>query len=270
MICTSASFARHDRAVELGLSGKVAVVTGASRGIGRAVVDELVREGVAVVAGARDVSALAGLAGVTGVACDLATPAAPARLVEEALARHGGVDLLVNNVAVAKIQLGGFASIGDDDWQRAFDVNVLAAVRAVRAALPSLRERRGAIVNVSSLNARSPAVEAPEYSATKAALASISRGLALELASAGVRVNTVSPGPIATDLQSGPGGIGEVVAGATGGSVEGYLDRARQGIPLGRLGDPSEVAAVVVALLSDRLGFVTGADVAVDGAKVSA
>jgi NAD(P)-dependent dehydrogenase (short-subunit alcohol dehydrogenase family) len=256
--------------VELGLSGKVAVVTGASRGIGRAVVDELLREGVAVVAGARDVSALAGLAGVTAVAGDLATPEAPARLVEAALARHDGVDFLVNNVAVAKIQLGGFASIGDDDWQRAFDVNVLAAVRAIRAALPSLRERRGAIVNVSSLNARSPAVEAPEYSATKAALSSLGRGLAIELASAGVRVNTVSPGPIATDMQFGPGGIAEIVSTTTGSSPEAYLARARTGIPLGRLGDPAEVAAVVVMLLSDRLGFVTGADVAVDGAKASA
>jgi NAD(P)-dependent dehydrogenase (short-subunit alcohol dehydrogenase family) len=147
---------------------------------------------------------------------------------------------------------------------------VLAAVRAVRAALPSLRERRGAIVNVSSLNARSPAVEAPEYSATKAALSSLGRGLAIELASAGVRVNTVSPGPIATDMQFGPGGIAEIVSTTTGSSPEAYLARARTGIPLGRLGDPAEVAAVVVMLLSDRLGFVTGADVAVDGAKASA
>jgi NAD(P)-dependent dehydrogenase (short-subunit alcohol dehydrogenase family) len=256
--------------VELNLAGKVAVVTGASRGIGRAVVDELVAEGVAVVAGARDVSALAGAAGVTAVAVDLATPDGPGGLVEAAVERHGGLDFLVNNVGIAKIQLGGFASISDADWQRAFDLNVLVAVRAIRAALPFLRRRRGAIVNVSSLNARSPAVEAPEYSATKAALSNLSRLLAIELASTGVRVNTVSPGPVLTDMQSGPGGIGEIVATASGGSVEEYLAAARRGIPLGRLGDPREVAAVVVALLSDRLGFVSGADVAVDGAKTSA
>jgi NAD(P)-dependent dehydrogenase (short-subunit alcohol dehydrogenase family) len=256
--------------VELNLSGRVAVVTGASRGIGRAVVHELVREGVAVVAGARDVSALAGEAAVTAVAVDLATPDGPGRLVQAAVERHGGLDFLVNNVGVAKIQLGGFASISDEDWQRAFEINVLGAVRTIRAALPSLRERRGAIVNVSSLNARSPAVEAPEYSATKAALSNLSRGLALELASAGVRVNSVSPGPVLTDMQSGPGGVADVVAAASDASLDECLAATRQGIPLGRLGDPGEVAAVVVTLLSDRLGFVTGADIAIDGAKPSA
>ena len=202
--------------MEFELEGRVAVVTGASRGIGRAVVDELVAEGVKVVAGARDVTSLKGLHGVSALAVDLSTSAAPSQLIHFAVDTHGGLDFLVNNVAGARLHFSGFESIDDEDWQWAFDTNFFSAVRAIRAALPHLRERRGAIVNVSSLNGRIPAVEAPEYSATKAALNNLSRALALELASAGVRVNVVSPGPVLTDMQTGTGGIAEQVAAESG------------------------------------------------------
>jgi NAD(P)-dependent dehydrogenase (short-subunit alcohol dehydrogenase family) len=255
--------------VELELEGRVAVVTGASRGIGRAIVDELLAEGVAVVAGARDITSLEGLDGVSAISVDLSTPSAPSELIDFAVARHGGLDFLVNNVAGVRLHFAGFESILDEDWQWAFDLNFLSAVRAIRAALPHLRERKGAIVNVSSLNGRLPSVQAPEYSATKAALNSVSRVLALELASAGVRVNVVSPGPVLTDVQIGPGGIAEHVAAQSGGSVEDYVAAVEQGVPLGRFAEPGEVAAVVVSLLSRRFGYVTGADVAVDGATQS-
>jgi NAD(P)-dependent dehydrogenase (short-subunit alcohol dehydrogenase family) len=252
--------------VELDLEGRVAVVTGASRGIGRAIVAELLAEGVNVVAGARDVASLEGVHGVSAISLDLSTPAGPSQLIGFAVDTHGGLDFLVNNVAGARAHFSGFESIDDDDWQWAFDTNFFSAVRAIRAALPHLRERKGAIVNVSSLNGRIPSVEAPEYSATKAALNNLSRALALELAGAGVRVNVVSPGAVLTDMQIGAGGIAELVAAESGGSVEDYVAAVEQAVPLGRFAQPAEVAAVVVSLLSRRFGYVTGADIAVDGA----
>ncbi len=179
---------------------------------------------------------------------------------------HERLDLLVNNVGAARLHFGGAASITDEDWRWALDINLLSAVRAVRAALPHLLESRGAIVNVSSLNSHVPAVEAPEYSAAKAALNSFSRSLAIELAPAGVRVNVVSPGPVRTDMQTGPGGIGEEVAAITGGSMDDYLAGVEKAVPVGRFAEPREIAAAVVALLSGRLSYVTGAELAVDGA----
>lgn len=251
--------------VDLGLSGKVAIVTGASRGIGRATVEALLAEDVKVVAGARDISSLSGLV-VHAVAVDLSTCDGPESLVEAAIAAYGGVDFLVNNVGVASLHFDGFVSVTEDDWMRSFQTNFMSAVRAVRAALPQLITRRGAIVNVSSLNARVPAVEAPEYGAMKAALNSISRALAVELGPKGVRVNALSPGPVLTDMQVGPGGFAEQVAAASGATREQFLGEFEKAVALGRLAQPAEIATVILLLLSERTSFVSGADVAVDGA----
>jgi NAD(P)-dependent dehydrogenase (short-subunit alcohol dehydrogenase family) len=245
--------------VDLGIAGKVAVVTGASRGIGRAIVEALAGEGVRVVAGARsDVGAEPVVDGVTSVAVDLATPDGPRRLVEQALSEHGTVDILVNNVGAARLHLDGFATATDADWQWAFDINIMSHVRAIRAALPALAQSRGTIVNVSSLNARIPAVEAPEYSAMKAALNSITRGLALELAP-DIRVNSVSPGPVLTDMQRG-------IAEQIGQSVDDYVATVNGAVPLKRFATTAEVAAMVLAAASPRFGYTTGADLTVDGA----
>jgi NAD(P)-dependent dehydrogenase (short-subunit alcohol dehydrogenase family) len=252
--------------VELGLTDKVAVVTGASRGIGRAVVDALLEEGANVAAGARSVEGLAGLDRVVAVAVDLARPDGPARLVDAAVDAFGGVDFLVNNVAAARLHPDGFESTSDDDWHFAFDATFMSAVRATRAALPHLRARGGAIVNVSSLNGRAPAVGAWEYSAMKAAMNNLSDALAQELAPAGVRVNVVSPGPVRTDMQLSPGGAAWTAADRLGETVDEYVARVEQALPIRRFAEPREVADVVVSLLSDRFGYVTGADVAVDGA----
>lgn len=251
--------------MDLGLAGKVAVVTGASRGIGLAVLTELVAEGVKVVGGARDVSPLAGR-DVVAVAVDLSTADGPKMLVDAAVDAHGGLDFLINNAAGGRLHFDGFASISDDDWTWAFHTTLMSAVRMVRAALPHLLERQGAIVNVSSLNGRIPAIEAPEYSAMKAALNSVSRALAVELGPSGVRVNVVSPGPVLTDMQTGPGGVGEQVAAATGGTIEDYVASVEEAVPLRRFATPEEIAAMIVALLSHRTGYVTGADIAIDGA----
>lgn len=253
--------------MELALTGKIAVVTGASRGIGRAIVDELLGEGVNVVAGARDVSSLAGVPGVVAVPVDLSQPDAPGALVAAAIDAHGGLDYLVNNVGAARIHFDGFASTSDEDWQWAFDMNFFSAVRAIRAAIPHLLASQGAIVSVSSVNGRIPAVDAPEYSAAKAALNNLSRALALELGPAGVRVNVVSPGPVLTDMQTGPAGFaGQVAAVSEEMSVDDYIASVEEAVPLGRWAAPAEIAAMVVLLLSGRLGYVTGADFAIDGA----
>jgi NAD(P)-dependent dehydrogenase (short-subunit alcohol dehydrogenase family) len=255
--------------MDLGLEGKVAVVTGASRGIGRAVVEALLEENVKVVAGARNTDTLAGLDDVIAVAGDLSKPEGPAKLVDAAVTAHGGIDFLVNNAAGVKVHMDGFAGATDDDWTWIFETNLMSAVRTTRAALPHLLERRGAIVNVSSLNARIPAIEGPEYSAMKAALNNLSRSLALELAPKGVRVNVVSPGPVLTDMQTRADGIGPHVVAASGGTIDDYVEGVERATPLGRWAQPEEIASVVVSLLSEKFGYVTGAEVAVDGALQS-
>src|SRR3954453_15054576 len=161
--------------MDLHLDGKVAVVTGASKGIGLAIVAALAEAGATVVAGSRvtgsGVAALTARLAVEPVSVDLATPDGPAQLVECAVAGFGGLDILVNNVGGLKFHPGGFLATTDADWQRAFDLNVLSTVRAVRAALPALLARGGgAIVNISSLNARMPDAPITDYSAAKAAV----------------------------------------------------------------------------------------------------
>jgi NAD(P)-dependent dehydrogenase (short-subunit alcohol dehydrogenase family) len=251
--------------MDLGLEGKVAVVTGASRGIGRAVVEALLEENIKVVAGARNTDTLEGIDDVIAVAGDLSKPEGPAKLVDAAVAAHGRIDFLVNNAAGVKIHMDGFAGATDEDWSWTFETNLMSAVRATRAALPHLLKRRGAIVNVSSLNGRIPAIEGPEYSAMKAALNNLSRSLALELAPKGVRVNVVSPGPVLTDMQMRADGIAPQVV-AENETIDDYLAAVEQAAPLGRWATPEDIAAVVVSLLSEKFGYVTGAEVAVDGA----
>lgn len=246
--------------MDFGLKGKVAVVTGASRGIGRAVVDELLDEGVLVVAAARDVRELAQLP-ILALPVDLSTPEGPGKLIQAAIEEHGGIDFLINNVGAGRIHTGGFTSITDEDWDFNFQINLMSTVRAVRAAIPSLVQRHGVIVNVSSMNAQLPEPVIPEYSAMKAALNNLTGALAKELAKDRVRVISVSPGPILTDMQIGPGGVAEQV----GLSEDQLLAEVNGTVPLGRFGAPTEVAATIVALLSVRLGYITGTDIAIDG-----
>jgi NAD(P)-dependent dehydrogenase (short-subunit alcohol dehydrogenase family) len=245
--------------VDLNLNRRVAVVTGASRGIGLAIVEQLLAEGVHVVAGARNVDGLRETSALP-VKVDLSTPDGPAKLIDRALVEHGGVDFLINNVGGGRLHAEGFASVSDEDWNWHFQTNFMSAVRATRAALPSLIERQGAIVNISSINAHRPGGSIPEYSALKAALNNLTRNLAVELAPQNVRVLTVSPGPIVTDLQMGPDGV----AGFLGRSYEEHL-AAADWIPMKRYGTTAEVAGTVAFLLSDRSRYTTGAEVVVDG-----
>jgi len=200
-----------ETAVDLGLKNKVAVVTGASKGIGLAVTKALVAEGARVIAGARDVGgelqSLAEGGAVNAVSIDLATPDGPQALVAAAQ-QYGGLDVVVNNVGAVALRLEGFASVTDDQWLSSLNLNFMVAVRTMRAALPLLGRRSGggAIVTVSSVNAFLPDPGIIDYCAAKAALTNFSKALSKELGPRGIRVNTVSPGPVETALWLGPDG----------------------------------------------------------------
>ncbi len=259
--------------MNLGLEGKVAVVTGASQGIGLAVTRALTDEGVFVVAGARTTSAdlddLVGTGMADAVMVDLSTPTGPADLVTAAL-RRGRLDILVNNVGAAHPRLGGFLAISDDDWHSTLNLNLMAAVRATRAVLPAMiAAGHGNIVTTSSVNAVLPDPAVLDYSAAKAALASFCKSLSKEVAEHGIRVNTVRPGPVSTALWLGEDGVAEVVARASGGDAAEVAQLAAADAATGRFTTPEEVADLIVFLASDRSGNITGTDVTIDGGLVT-
>jgi NAD(P)-dependent dehydrogenase (short-subunit alcohol dehydrogenase family) len=259
--------------MDLELKDKIAVVTGASKGIGLAVVRGLAAEGARVVAGARSVGNLDGLAGVTGVALDLAAPDGPARLVQRALEQHGRVDVLVNNVGAVKLRLDGFLATSDDDFAWAMQMNFFTALRATRAALgPMVKQGGGAIVSVASVNAFfQPDGATVDYGAAKAALVNLTKALSQEFGPRGIRLNAISPGPVSTDLWLGKDGVAQTVAKAMG--VDADTARARVvasigGFATGRFTTPEEVATLVVMLASPRTGNVTGVNYVIDGGLV--
>ncbi|MFI5612595.1 oxidoreductase [Amycolatopsis sp. NPDC051903] len=251
--------------MDLRLRGKTALVTGASRGIGLAVTRSLVEEGVRVVAAARNVDGDLKELPVEAVAIDLGTPEGAARVVEEAVTRVGGIDVLVNNVGFVRPRPDGFTSVTDEDWLATLNLDLMSAVRTTRAALPSLMERQGAIVTVCSVNATLPDPLVIDYSAAKAACLSFFKSLSKEVGARGVRVNTVSPGPVATDLWLGKGGVAETVGGALGAEPGNVAAKAAADSVTGRFTRPEEVADLVTFLASDRAGNVTGTDVLIDG-----
>ena len=256
--------------MELGLQDRVAVVTGASRGIGLAVVQALAAEGAQVVAGARTTTpaldALVDGGGVRAVAVDLADPQGPTALVAEAGDR---VDILVNNVGAAPPRLDGFLAITDEQWTSTLNLNLLAAVRTTRAALPLMPAPGGAIVTVCSVNAIYPDPAVLDYCAAKGALLNFSKSLSKELGPRGIRVNTVSPGPVSTALWLGESGVARTVAKASGQSAEDVAAGAAAQSVTGRFTRPDEVADLVVLLASDRTGNVTGADFTIDGGLIT-
>jgi NAD(P)-dependent dehydrogenase (short-subunit alcohol dehydrogenase family) len=259
--------------MDLKLSGKIAVVTAASKGIGFAVTRALVDEGARVVAGARNAESLAGLPGVTAVAVDLATPEGPARLVQRAIDEHGRVDVPVNNMGGVRLRLAGFLATSDEEFAWAMNMNFYTALRATRAAVTQmLKQAGGAIVNVASVNAFfQPDGGTIDYGAAKAALLNLTKSLAEELGPRGIRVNAVSPGPVSTDLWLGENGVAQTVARATGvdaGTAREKVVASIGGFATGRFTTPEEVATLIVLLASERTGNVTGANFVIDGGLV--
>jgi NAD(P)-dependent dehydrogenase (short-subunit alcohol dehydrogenase family) len=256
--------------MDLELSGKVAVVTGASKGIGLAIVRSLSAEGAHVVAGARTVDGFAGIERVDAVSVDLAAPGGPEQLVADALARHGRLDILVNNVGGVHLRVDGFLSIGDEDFERSLQLNFFSALRATRAAVAHMAEQgEGAIVDVASVNAFfHPDGLVIDYGVAKAALLNLAKALSQELGPKGIRINSVSPGPVATELWLGEQGVAATVGKATGNSAEAIREQATAGMATGRFTTPEEVATLVTLLASPRTANVTGANYVIDGGLI--
>ena len=243
-------------------AGKRVVVTGGSRGIGAAVVQRFLDGGASVVTTARSATDETPAA-ATFIAGDISTLPGVRTFTAAALEVLGGVDVVVNNAGAARLHLGGTSSIPDEEWLDALDLNYLSAVRVTGALLPALREAGvgGAVVNISSVAALVPTPPLAHYAAAKAALNAYGKALATELAPAGIRVTTVVPGNVVT-----PGGdaIRQGIADAVGTT----LDDIAAGVPLGRAGDPRDVAEAVAYLASDRAQWVTGATLTVDGGEL--
>ncbi len=259
--------------MDLQLTDKVAVVTGASKGIGLAAVQTLAAEGALVVAGARSAGGLAGIERVTAVAVDLATDDGPRELIERAVAEHGRVDVLVNNVGAVRIRLDGFLGTSDEEFAWAMQMNFFINLRTTRAAIVAMLEHGGgAIVNVASVNAFfQPDAGTIDYGAAKAAVVNLTKSLAQEFGPRGVRVNAVSPGPVSTELWLGEHGVAETVAKASGVDA----DTAREqvvasigGFATGRFTTPEEVATLIAFLASERAGNITGVNYVIDGGLI--
>ena len=251
--------------MDLELAGKVALVTGASRGIGNRIALALAEEGARLCLNARNEdglnSALAevGARGgdVEAVAADVTRAEGAEKVVSATVDRLGGIDILVNNV-------GGsvwtpFSQISDEEWNHVFDLSFFSAVRVTRAALRIMEEKgRGSVVNISSIYGRETGGPL-SYNAAKAAMISMTSNLALEAAPKNIRVNTVAPGSILF-----PGGSWERRQQADPAGIQAFVEG---NIPSGRFGTPEEVADVVVFLASDRASWVTGACINVDGGQ---
>ncbi len=255
--------------MDLHLTGTTAIVTGASRGIGLAITRTLVAEGMHVVAAARTPTAELTATGAIPVAVDLSDPDGAARLVDDAMHRLGGqIGLLVNNVGGGDGGLtGGLRDFDDRQWAQVLDLNFLAAVRVTRAAIPGLIAARGVVVNVSSKGARMPHAGPMPYTTAKAALTAFGKALAHEFGPQGIRVNTVSPGPVRTSMWESPHGYGANLAHAMGITQEQLLAGLpdTMGMTTGRLVEPSEVAALVAYLASPLAASTVGADHIIDG-----
>lgn len=246
--------------MNLGLDGKKCLVTGSTGGIGLETARLLIAEGACVVTSGR--RGAPDIGEVAHVQADLSLRGEPERAVAEATSELAAIDVLVNNVGVAR--QARFEDVPDEEWDEYWQLNVMSYVRAIRAALPGLRETGGAIVNVSSTAGKRPSTGMPHYSVTKAAVLSLSRLVADLYAGDGVRCNAVTPGPTATDAWLGEGGL----ADQQGGDRDEVLRRVGAGRPLGRLAHPEEIAAVIVFLCSDRASYVTGAAWSADGGTV--
>jgi 3-oxoacyl-[acyl-carrier protein] reductase len=256
--------------MDLGLQGKVCVVTGASKGIGLATGRRLCAEGASVLFVARgedDLVRAANECGAEYLAADVTDPDADERIVATCAEQMGGIDVLVNNAGTSFARPLG--ELTDTDWQGQWELHVMGPMRLMRAAAPRMAARGGGrIVNVCSSAGKRPSLTNAAYSVTKAAQLSLSRVFANAYAAQGVLVNAVAPGPAATPLWIAEGGMADQTGEAKGVSPEEAMDLHARNVPLGRFATPEEIADVIVFLCSERASTVTGAAWSADGGAV--
>ena len=255
--------------MDLGLEGKRALVTGASKGIGLAVARRLVAEGVAVVAGSRrssvELDSLCEDGDVVHVSVDLSGDEGPSQLVMAALS-GGPIDVLINNAGAVSPRLDGFTSVTDEQWATTMALTFMAAVRTTRAVLPHMiAGGSGSIVNNASVNATLPDPLVIDYGAAKAALVNFSKALSKEVGPRGIRVNTVSAGPVSTELWLGTKGVAASVSAVQGSNPDDVAHEAVKDTATGRFTAPEEVADLIVFLASKQASNVTGANYLIDG-----
>lgn len=262
--------------MDLGLAGRTCLVTGASSGIGRVTALQLCAEGANVLLVARSEERLAAVVeeaeasggGAAALALDVTDEDAGRRMVAAAEERFGALDVLVNNAGAAKWR--DLDEVPDEDWRAQYELNVMAPLRAMRAAIPPMVERGwGRVVNVCSTAGKRPSAAMPDYSVAKAAELSLSRLFADRYAKTGVLVNAVTPGPTKSEMWMAPGGIADQSQRlANLDSREEALAEAGSKRPIGRLAEPEEIAATIVFLCSERASYVAGAAWSVDGGTV--
>ena len=246
-------------------TNKSIVVTGASSGIGRETALAFGAAGAHVVAVGRDATALEGVVAETrhagaqsiAIVTDIVTESAPKEIVAATVERFGGIDVVVNAAGI--IAMGTTDTTSDELWDRMMAINVRAPFRLMRESYPYLKERHGAVVNVSSVNGRRVFPNLAAYNTSKAALDQLTRCAAIEWAPHGVRVNAVNPGVTVTNLHRRSGMAEDAYAA--------FLARAKETHPLGRPGQASEIAALILFLASDLAAWITGETIAIDGGR---
>jgi len=250
------------------LSGKIALVTGGTKGIGKAIADELARLGATVIVSAR--SKPDGSLEHSFIAADLTMPEDNKQLAEKIIEEYQGLDILINNVGGTSSPAGGFSVLSDEDWEKDLQLNLLSAIKLDKALVPLMIERNtGVVIHISSLNGKLPLYASNfSYGVTKAALNNYSKALANEVAPKGIRVITVSPGMVNTTAM-------ETFLDSYGTSIGKSSDEAAQivmdslgGVPMNRLAQPEEIANLVGFLVSPKASYITGTNYVIDGGTI--
>ena len=260
---TSRATSRATTGLQIDLTGKRALVTGGTRGIGKGITDRLRAAGATVVVAARSAPHPPSPQVITA---DVTTAEGSATIAQRTLTMLGGVDIVVHNVGGAQVSPGSVANLTDGDWDQAFQVNLFGAVRLDRALVPSMiAGQSGVIIHITSVQRRQPMPGTAPYAAAKAALANYSKALSDEFAPNGIRVNSVCPGFIETEAAAAFVSEHAEAQQISMDAARGQVIKSIGGIPLGRTGDPTEVGDLVAFLASDHARYLTGAEFLIDG-----